>query len=170
MTAAEKIEAGLPDRMRHVVAEKSLDKLPVDTQEEFGQYQGRVVLLALAVELALKFAYEQDHADESAPATHDLHKLFQKLNGGRKQSIEANYKPLFQEHKRALKERGESLPDQCWGTIGKLLKRCKDASIDWRFIEEAGRLPTKFVMQATCLSLGAKSILEEIYKYQPMEG
>ena len=167
LTAADKISVGLPSGMRHLVAGGCLGTLLVGTQQEFGQYQGRVVLIALAVELALKFAYEQDHANESAPATHDLRKLFEKLKAKRRQTIEANYEILFQEYKHAQEEQNDNPPEEWWANIGKLLKKCKDASIDWRFIEEEGKIPTKFVMRATCLSLGAKSILEEIRTYQP---
>lgn len=170
LTAADKIGDGLSGEMRHLVFGGTLGNLCVGTQEEFGQYQGRVVLMALAVELSLKFAYEQDHPSESAPPTHDLYKLFQKLKDPRKQAIKANYECLFNEYERSLKAQGDSLREEWWKNIGEALKKCKDTSVNWRFIEERGRIPTKFVMRATCLGLAAKSVVEEIRAFQQQKG
>ena len=147
-----------------------LGNLCVGTQEEFGQYQGRVVLMALAVELSLKFAYEQDYACESAPPTHDLYKLFQKLKGSRKQAIKAKYECLFNEYEMSLMAQDDSLTEEWWKNIGDVLKKCKDTSVNWRFIEEKGRIPTAFVMRATCLGLAAKSVVEEIRAFQQHKG
>ena len=46
---------------------------------KFGRYQGRVILIAMAAELALKSLYEQRDGQKTAPHTHDLYKLFGRL-------------------------------------------------------------------------------------------
>ena len=170
LTAADKISEGLPSGMRHSAFKGSLGTLPEGEQKAFGQYQGRVVLMALALELALKFAYEQDHLGESAPPTHDLYKLFQKLKDHRKQAIKENYEHLFDEYDDKLKKRGDIPPEEWWRNLLEALKKCRNTSVNWRFIEERGRIPTEFEMRATCLGLAAESTVEEIRAFQQQLG
>ena len=166
LTAADKISDGLLSGMRYSAFKGSIGSLPDEEQKALGQYQGRVVLMALALELALKFAYEQDHPGDSAPRTHDLHRLFRKLKNHRKEAIRANYERLFDEFDDELKKRGDIPPEEWWKNLGGALKKCKDTSVNWRFIEERGMIPTKFVMRATCLRLATESTVEEIRAFQ----
>ena len=167
LTAADKISEDLPRGMRYSAFKGSIGSLPEGEQKAFGQYQGRVVLMALALELALKFAYEQDHLGESAPPTHDLHRLYRKLKNHRKQAIKKNYERLFDEYDSELKKRGDTPPEQWWKNLGEALKKCRDTSVNWRFIEERGRIPTEFEMRTTCLGLAAESAVAEIRAFQP---
>ena len=166
LTAADKISQGLPSGMRYSAFKGSISSLPNGDQKAFGQYQGRVVLMALALELALKFAYEQDHPGKSATPTHDLHRLYRKLKNHRKQAIKENYERLFEDYDDRLKKRGDTPPEGWWRNLGDVLKKCRDASVNWRFIEERGRIPTEFEMRATCLGLAAESTVAEIRAFQ----
>ena len=79
-------------------------------RRKFGMYQGRVVLVALAAELALKFAWEREHPCKVAPGnTHNLCELFNKLSKHRKKEIRSKYliladppKPESTERKRGV--------------------------------------------------------------------
>ena len=100
INAAEIIYQHLPHgkkSQRQVRVENEIPE-PAD----FGRYQARVVVMALAAELALKFAYEQEYRSEPAPPIHDLHKLFGKLGEGKKRKVEANYESLMKEYKRGF--------------------------------------------------------------------
>ena len=138
-----------------MAASKPLSKLNPTEQQGFGQYQGRVVLMALAAELALKFAYEKDNSKKSAPATHNLSKLFKKLKSDRQTNIQEHYEHL-------LSERGYDPPEEWCKTVSGVFQKCKDISMVWRFAVEQGKVPTKFVMRATCLELAARGVVAEI--------
>ena len=56
-----------------------------------GMYQSAQVLVGLAAELALKFAYEQENPNISAPNSHDLFDLYHNLSRERKCGIEFDY-------------------------------------------------------------------------------
>ena len=53
---------------RKVLAQKdtNIAKLSPEQIQDLGKYQGRVVLVALAAELALKFAWETENQDKAA--------------------------------------------------------------------------------------------------------
>ena len=170
LTAADNNSEGLLSGMRNSAFKGSIGSLSDEEQKAFGQYQGRVVLMALALELALKFAYEQDHLSDSAPPTHDLYTLLRKLKDHRKQAIRANYELLFDEYDGELKKRGDIPPEEWWRNLGEALKKCRDTSVNWRFIEEKGRIPTKFVMRATCLRLATESTVQEIRAFPQQQG
>ena len=160
LAAANRIKGNSVQGMRWLAESKPLSELSVPQQKGFGQYQGRVVLMALAAELALKFAYEKDNPQESAPATHNLSKLFKKLKGHRQAKIQEHYEHLLSER--------ELSPQEEWcETVSQVFKKCRDISMVWRFAVEEGKVPTKFVMRATYLELATRGVVEEIRQFEP---
>ena len=72
--------------------------------EELGLYQGRVVLAALAAELALKFLIEQRDEQKVASATHNLHELFGQLTEYDQRAVGSIYRRWL----------GSYVPSQPW--------------------------------------------------------
>lgn len=160
LRAADKARIGLSSEPRHLAA-NNIDELPTCKVTEFGQYQGRVVLVALAAELALKFAYELHQPGKTATGTHDLNVLFTKL-GKWRPAIEDAYQEL-------LKKREGSPPAEWCETASGVFKECHKAFDDWRYILEEGKIPTGFVMRATYLGLAAASVVEAACSPAPQE-
>ena len=134
---------------------------------DFGRYQARVVVMALAAELALKVAYEQQYP-EPAPRIHDLQELFDKLCEETKRKIEVKYGVLLKKYQQHSLEKGCSLEDY-WATASQLFKKCKDTFVDWRYIEEEGQPPDPFIMRATLLGYAAKSVVQAVRECPPQE-
>ena len=129
--------------------------------EEIGLYQARVVVIALAAELALKFSYEQENPSEVAPATHDLRDLFAELSDDKVKAVRKVYARLLNQYKHQLEQDKKEYLEDGWETADHLFENCRYAFEDWRYIEE--RMPrTPFVMRATLLELGARSVLEGV--------
>ena len=122
-----------------------------DQIREFGMYQGRVVLVSLAAELALKFAWEQEHKDEVAETTHDLKQLFDHLSPHSQERIRSEYVPLG----------GQAV--QGWKTVDQVFKTCRCAFENWRYIIEEDNFPN-FIMQATYLKHAALSVIKVAQK------
>ena len=160
LKAAEKARIGLSPEPRHLAA-NNIDELPSDKAMEFGQYQGRVVLVALAAELALKFAYELHHPGKTATVTHDLNVLFTKL-GKWRPAIEDAYREL-------LKKQNGDPPAEWCETASGVFKECHKAFYDWRYILEEGKIPNGFVMRAAYLGLAATSVVEAACSLDPQE-
>ena len=84
LISADEIPKALSGELepRKVLAQKhtKIDKFTSVEIHELGMYQGRVVLVALAAELALKFVWETENGGEVAKTTHNLHTLFGKLS------------------------------------------------------------------------------------------
>ena len=118
---------------------------------EFGMYQGRVVLVSLAAELALKFAWEQENKDKVAETTHDLWKLFGRLSDHSQQRIRSEYVARAQP------------PMQGWKTVDQVFKTCRWAFENWRYIVEEDKFPN-FIMHATYLKHATLSIVEVAQK------
>ena len=150
LSSADEISKKLPNdfhpreqlHKKHDISGSSLEQI-----REFGMYQGRVVLVSLAAELALKFAWEQESKDEVAEATHDLWKLFGRLSGHCQQRIRDDYVARAQ----------PSI--QGWKTVDQVFKTCRRAFENWRYIVEEDRFPN-FIMQATYLKHATLSIVE----------
>ena len=106
--------------------------------------------MAFAAELALKFAYEQEHPSGPAPPIHDLQKLFGKLGQEKRQKIEVNYESLLKGYKQQRSEECDQFEDW-WETASQLFEKCKDTFVDWRYIEEKGQHPDPFIMRAALL-------------------
>lgn len=97
------------------------------------------MLLALAMELALKAWFVFDHDDPKAPRSHDLIKLFQALLPESQEKLDAEFK-------RSV---APGHPNFFYidYSIRHILYQHKDAFIDWRYLHE----PKKSMMfeQAT---------------------
>ena len=83
MKSADEIDRALSGELepRKVLAKKhtNIAKLDPGQIQELGMYQGRVVLVPLAAELALKYLWETENAG-GAPVGHDLLKCFNRLS------------------------------------------------------------------------------------------
>ncbi len=117
-----------------------------ETIRELGQYQGRVVLVALAAELALKYVWEMENAG-GAPAGHDLLKCFSRLTKDRKEFIRGEYKRRVTDPLEAE-----------WKTVDQVFEICRDAFVDWRYIVEEGNYPN-YIMRATYLKEATLSVI-----------
>ena len=117
--------------------------------EDLGKYQGRVVLVALAAELALKFAWETENPG-GAPGGHDLLKCFQRLSDVRKEGIRSEYQRRVTD---PLEEK--------WASVDQVFKICRKAFEDWRYIVEEGKYP-KYIMRATYLKEATLSIVQVV--------
>ena len=119
--------------------------------QDLGKYQGRVVLVSLAAELALKFAWETENQG-GAPVGHDLLKCFCLLSPPLKEKIRSEYE------RRVTNPSGEE-----WKTADQVFKICRKAFEDWRYIVEEGIYP-KFIMRATHLKEATLSVIDVVNK------
>ena len=115
--------------------------------QELGKYQARVVLVALAAELALKYLWETEHAG-GAPVGHDLLKCFNRLLDHHKDEIRRNYE----------KSVTDPLEEE-WRTVDQLFEICRDAFVDWRYVVEEGNYPN-YIMRATYLREATLSAID----------
>ena len=104
------------------------------------------VLLSLAAELALKFAYEQENPDATADKTHDLLDLYCKLSKQRRDEIEADYSLRAHPH--------QTIQAANWQTAGGVFKAARNHFTDWRYVSEEGRaipfFQPDFLLEAVC--------------------
>lgn len=114
--------------------------------EEMGKYQGRVVLVSLAAELALKFAYELEKSEKIATTNHDLEYWFKKLSETLRKSVESHYSHLA------------TPPQNGWMTAADAFEKCKNSSLEWRYIVEEGEGPQD-IMRATYLKYATLSVV-----------
>ena len=126
---------------RIVLAQKHTEIVNFEPEQiqELGKYQGRVVLVALAAELALKYAWETENQG-GASGGHDLKKLFDRLSDSLKERIRSEYQKCVtdpQENK--------------WETVDQVFNTCRDAFVDWRYIVEESKYPN-YIMRATYLN------------------
>ena len=96
LTSADEIPKPLNGKLepRKALAHKhsNIAKLSPEQIQDLGKYQGRVVLVALAAELALKFAWETEHQDKAAPGGHDLLECFDRLSDDLKEKTRIEYR------------------------------------------------------------------------------
>ena len=112
---------------------------------ELGMYQGRVVLVALAAELALKWLWECENK-VAAKSKHPLLDWYCCLTPDAKKAIESDYKS------RVVNAKSD------WETAHSVFKKCNKAFEHWRYIVEEGSFPN-FAMQATYLGQATISVL-----------
>ena len=98
-----------------------------------GMYQSCQVLVGLAAELALKFAYEQDNPSMDPPGGHDLFVLYGKLSQDRKADIESDYSI------RIL--RRQDMQPVNWQTAESVFKAVRNHFVDWRYMSERRVIP-----------------------------
>ena len=136
---------------RRVLAQKHTEIANFDPEQiqELGKYQGRVVLVALAAELALKFAWETENTG-GAPGCHDLLKLYDCLSDNLKEKIRSEY------------QRRVTNPfEKEWTTADQVFKICRKAFEDWRYIVEKGSYPN-YIMRATYLKEATLSVIHVV--------
>ena len=155
LESADEIERVLSGELepRKVVAQEHTNIANLDPGriQELGMYQGRVVLVALAAELALKCLWETENAG-GAPVGHDLLKCFNRLLDHHKDDIRRNYE------KRVTDPYEEE-----WGTVDQLFEICRNAFVDWRYIVEEGNYPN-YIMRATYLKEATLSVIDVAQK------
>ena len=115
--------------------------------QDLGKYQGRVVLVALAAELALKFLWETENTTSAATGGHDLHELFLRLSENLREEIRNEYQ-----------RRAANPPAPMWATVDQTFETCRCAFVDWRYIVEEGKYPS-YVMRATFLKEATLSVM-----------
>ena len=151
LESADEIDRSLSGELepRKVLAQQHTNIANLDPGQiqELGMYQGRVVLVALAAELALKYLWETENAG-GAPVGHDLLKCFCRLLDHHKDEIRRNYE------KRVT----DPLEEE-WRTVDQLFDICRDAFVDWRYVVEEGNYPN-YIMRATYLKEATLSVID----------
>lgn len=118
-----------------------------------GILQSAQVLAGLAAELALKFAYEQEHTNEAAPNEHDLLVLYKKLSEKRRSDIVADYAERLQRHATA--------PAPNWKTAEGAFEAARHHFVDWRYASEGKNIPYSqpvFLREAVCSICGTLGV------------
>lgn len=115
-----------------------------------GKYQGRVVLVSLAAELALKYAWEREpnNADKSARKIgpgHQLKDMFGELSPDRKQAIEEEYCQRTNPHTKCQ-------------TAEETFGQYKKPFVEFRYMGECP-LSGEEAMRATDLIHATKSVI-----------
>ena len=123
-----------------------LEEMSPAERRELGIYQARVVLVVLAAELALKFLWELEKG-KPAGNQHDLDALFKGLSCPLRVQLQDEY------WKQA------NSPPCGWETLRQVFERCKDASIQWRYLVEKPNFP-RYDMHATYLKYAALTVLQ----------
>ena len=154
LISADTISNSLSEELepRKVLAQKptKIACLEPEQIQELGKYQGRVVLVALAAELALKFVWETENQGGAAGG-HDLLDCFDSLSDDIKGKVRNEYK------RRVTNPLGEE-----WGAVDQVFKICRDAFVDWRYIVEEGKYPS-YIMRATYLKEATLSVIDVAY-------
>ena len=153
LKAADKIDKTLPNQGEFhprvtLHGERNIANSTLKQRQKLGMYQGRVVLVAFAAELALKFVWERENPCKPACGIHDLQKLFNCLSDDLKNKIRSEYV-----------KRAGSPKEEEWKTADQVFTTCKDAFEDWRYIVEEGQLPTKYEMRVTYLKHATLSVV-----------
>ena len=110
-----------------------------------GMFQSVQVLVGLAAELALKFAYEQENANVRAPNKHDLFDLYHKLSNERRSKIETDYLVRLR--------RRETAPAATWQTAEGAFKAARNHFVNWRYASEGkpiGYFQPVILIEAIC--------------------
>ena len=154
LISADEIPRALSGELepRQVLAQKhtSIAKLSPKQIQDLGKYQGRVVLVALAAELALKFAWETENQKEAACGGHDLQKCFGRLSEDIKDQIRQDYRSRIKD------------PPEEWKTVDQVFEICRKAFVEWRYIVEENSYPN-YIMRATYLRDATQSVVAVIY-------
>ena len=154
LISADEISNSLSEELepRKVLAQKQTKIASLEPAHirELGKYQGRVVLVALAAELALKFAWEAENQDEAAPAGHDLLECFDRLSDDLKEKTRIEYR------KRVTNPLNKE-----WETVDQVFTICCEAFEDWRYIVEEGSYPN-YIMRATYLIDATQSVIDVV--------
>ena len=154
LISADEISNSLSEELepRRVLAQKHTKIAILESPhiQELGKYQGRVVLVALAAELALKYAWETEHQDMVAINSHDLLVLFESLSDNLKEKTRIEYQ------NRVTNPLGKE-----WETVDQVFGICRKAFEDWRYIVEEGSYPN-YIMRATYLNKATLSVIDVV--------
>ena len=136
---------------RKVLAQQhtKIASLTPEQIQDLGMYQGRVVLVALAAELALKFAWERENQG-GATDVHDLKKLYDGLSDTLKDKIRSEYQ-----------RRVTDPLEKGWETADQVFNICRSAFVGWRYIVEEGSYPN-YIMRATYLEEATLSVIHVV--------
>ena len=153
-----KIEArvnGVKTGEKMNVGGKSADVIQLSANSySFGITQSAQILAGQAAELALKFAFESENPGLSAPATHRLDRLFNKLTLARKRSIEADYLRRTRQHQYP--------PLRGWQTAEKVFNSGKNYPVLFRYLTEEGQasfdVQPQFLREAVCSVLASLGV------------
>ena len=112
------------------------------------------ILAGQAAELALKYAFEIDHSDRSAPPTHELGDLYSRLSQERKLTIEDDYSRRKHRH---------DTPQICgWQSAQELFLSATHYPVLFRYATEEGQPPYEvhpiFLREAICSVLSTLGI------------
>lgn len=132
--------------------EKKLKHLSDLEQRQLGTYQGRLVLMVLAAELALKFLCQQTNL-KLPDNDHNLYNLFKDLKDSLKEEIEVKYSECCREQEPPKD------PPEGWETADQVFQLCNKASVQWRYLVEEENFPD-YAMQATYLKYATFSVLQ----------
>ena len=162
LISADEISKSLSGALepRRVLAQKQKDIANFEPEEvqELGKYQGRVVLVALAAELALKFAWEVENPSKGgAPGRHNLKKLFCQLTSCSQNKIRVEYEKRFKKLQTQVEVSDTNELE--WTTVDQVFYNCRNAFESWRYIVEKGKYPN-YIMRATFLSEATWSVIE----------
>ena len=123
----------------------------------FGRYQGRVVLISLAAELALKAAWEKEHKEEGpAPTHHHLKDLFGCLSTNLQKKINLEYK------------HSAKPPGPGWETPKLVFEKCNDAYKTWEYLGEEGK-KQEWRMEAKWLKASTLAVLQAAFNAQAQQ-
>ena len=126
--------------------------------QSFGRYQGRVVLIALAAELALKAAWEKEDSEKKvAPLYHRLKDLFDCLPADLQAKIEFEYKNCAK------------APDPGWETPKLVFEKCNDAYKTWEYLGEKGKKP-EWRMEAKWLKVATLAVIRAAFNHPAPTG
>ena len=157
LVSADKISEAFSGALepRKVLAEKHTAIADFNSEQiqELGMYQGRVVLVVLAAELALKYAWETENQGVSSDS-HNLLKLFDCLSDALKEKIRSEYQ-----------RRVTDPPEKEWEAADRVFKICRSASVGWRYIVEKGNYPN-YIMRATYLKEATLSVIHVVIQLE----
>ena len=109
------------------------------------------ILAGQAAEVALKYAYEFEHSDKTAPQIHWLDDLYSRLSEGVKKRIEEDYSIRKQRH-------GHSLWPG-WETAEEVFRSARDYPVRSRYAMEEGQPDWQsqpiFLREAVCSVLAS---------------
>ena len=147
LNAADKIGTTNTDERNYLRGCIDWTKFTGSQVRGFGRYQGRVVLIALAAELALKAVWEREVGKNGvAPTHHRLKDLFDCLPLVLRERVELEYR------------KAATHPDPGWETPQLVFERCNHAYKTWEYLGEEGKKP-EWRMQAKWLSVATKSVI-----------
>ena len=149
LESAELVSARMEDGEFHprenLTKQNDITHCPPETLRQYGMYQGRVILVAFAAELALKWLWELENG-KAAAKEHALHYWFTKLTCEHQEAIKEEYQRLAHTHVEG------------WESADVVFQKCNTAFENWRYIVEEDRFPN-YVMQATHLKQATLSVL-----------